>query len=98
MTKEDVKGSSIREKKADKKEEEGQRGCLSGQTAAFPSRLTPLGFLQFQRESRQREGGSEGGSEGQLITMALPPSVASISDDTHSLDIITNLPVSHKKT
>ena len=42
MTKEDVKGSSIREKKADKKEEEGQRGCLSGQTAAFPSRLTPL--------------------------------------------------------
>ena len=79
MTKEDVKGSSIREKKAGKKEERERRGCLSGHTAAFPSRLThSLGLLTISKKIS-----AKGGREGGTAHHNGPSSVASISDDTH---------------
>ena len=63
MTKEDVKGSSIREKKADKKEEE--RGA-AGVDCGFPFPPHSLGLLTISKGIS-----AKGGREGQLITMAL---------------------------
>ena len=77
MTKEDVKGSSIREKKADKKEEE-REGLPEWTDCGFPFPPHSLGLLTISKGIS-----AKGVREGGTAHHNGPSSVASISDDTH---------------